>query len=146
VINILYVLLQSAKHSGTLTSSLVIANRSSSASCNIASSQIHTHTVQQVNVDLYCASMRSAFNALPLPVGRHWSLQASPIARHQHHTARPRIRAGWCITRCACLLFQLSSSTHFSLPQRAGSGWVGLGAWFCAEVLYPSKDGHPPRY
>ena len=23
-------------------------------------------------------------------------------------------------------------------PQRVGSGWVDLGAWFCAEVVYPS--------
>jgi len=23
---------------------------------------------------------------------------------------------------------------------------IGLGAWFCTEVVYPSKDGHPPRY
>ena len=31
-------------------------------------------------------------------------------------------------------------------PQRVGSGWVGLGAWFCAEVVYPSKDGHQSRH
>jgi len=27
-----------------------------------------------------------------------------------------------------------------------GSGWVGLCAWLRAEVVYPSKDGHPPRH
>ena len=32
------------------------------------------------------------------------------------------------------------------LPRRAASGWVDLCAWFCAEVVYPSKDGHPPRH
>jgi len=37
---------------------------------------------------------------------------------------------GWCITRYACLLSQLTLGTH-------------LGAWFRAEVVYPSKDGHP---
>jgi len=34
---------------------------------------------------------------------------------------------GWCITRYACLLSQLSPDTHSSLSQRAGSGWVSLG-------------------
>jgi len=29
-------------------------------------------------------------------------------------------------------------------PQRAGLGGVGLAAWFCIEVVYPSKGGHPP--
>ena len=33
-----------------------------------------------------------------------------------------------------------------ALPQSAGSGWVGLGAWFCAKVVYSSKDSNPPRY
>ena len=27
-----------------------------------------------------------------------------------------------------------------------GSGWVDLGAWFHAEVVYPSKDSHPPGH
>jgi len=52
---------------------------------------------------------------------------------------------GWCITRYACLLSQLVKYS-FQSAQRAGSGCVGLGAWFCAEVVYPSKDGHPPRH
>jgi len=50
---------------------------------------------------------------------------------------------GWCITRYAYLLPPLLPGTHSSLSQRVGSGWVSLGAWFCAEVVYPSKDGHP---
>jgi len=31
-------------------------------------------------------------------------------------------------------------------PQRTASGWVGLGAWFCVEVVYPSRNRHPPGY
>ena len=34
----------------------------------------------------------------------------------------------------------------FAYPWRDGSSWVDLGAWFCAEVVYPSKDGHPSRH
>jgi len=45
---------------------------------------------------------------------------------------------GWCIAQYACSLAQLLPGTHSSLPQRTGSRWVGLGAWFCAEVVYPS--------
>jgi len=45
-----------------------------------------------------------------------------------------------CITRCACLLIQFSLIQ--TCPQRAGSGGVDMGAWFCAEVVCPSKDGH----
>ena len=50
---------------------------------------------------------------------------------------------GWCITRYACLLPQLTPGTYSA---SAGSGWVGLGTWFRAEVVYPSKDGHPRRH
>ena len=31
-------------------------------------------------------------------------------------------------------------SIHHNYRRRA------LGAWFCAEVVYPSKDGHQPRH
>jgi len=34
-------------------------------------------------MDLYSASLRSASNALLLPVSRRWSPQANPTARHQ---------------------------------------------------------------
>jgi len=37
----------------------------------------------EANVYLYSTSPRSASNALPLPVSRRWSLQASSTARHQ---------------------------------------------------------------
>jgi len=39
---------------------------------------------------------------------------------------------------------QLSLGTYFAYPRRDGSGSVDLSAWFCAEVVYPSKDGHHP--
>ena len=39
-----------------------------------------------------------------------------------------------------------TASTHFAYPRRDGSGLVDLGARFCAEVVYPSKDGHPSRH
>ena len=29
---------------------------------------------------------------------------------------------------------------------RAQAELLGLGAWFCTEARYPSKDGHPPRH
>ena len=58
----------------------------------------HMTFVVKVNkvkyVDLYSASSQSASNALPLPVSRRWSLQASPTARRSANTARPRIRVG----------------------------------------------------
>jgi len=34
-------------------------------------------------VDFYSTSPRSASDALPLPVSRHWSPQANPTASHQ---------------------------------------------------------------
>jgi len=36
-----------------------------------------------------------------------------------------------------------SPATHSSLTTEGRPGRVGLGAWFCARVVYPSKDGHP---
>ena len=32
----------------------------------------------------------------------------------------------------------------FAYPRMDGSGWVDLGAWCCAEVVYQSKDGTHP--
>jgi len=93
---------------------------------------------------LYSTSSRSTFNVLPLCVRWRWSPQASRPARHQQ-TLQDH-GTGWCITRYACSLPQLSSGTYSSLSQSAGSGWVGLGAWFCAKVVYSSKDSNPPRY
>ena len=50
------------------------------------------------------------------------------------YTARPRIRAS--VTRCACLLPQLSPVTQLRLPTNRGM------AQAAASVVYPSKDGH----
>ena len=41
----------------------------------------------------------------------------------------------------ACLVPQLFARYSFQPNHR-----LGLDAWFCAEVVYPSKDGHPPRH
>jgi len=71
-----------------------------------------------------------ASNALTLPVRRRWC----PLPSPQPHW--PVYHTMWL------LLPHLSLGTHFANPQRNGSGWVHLGAWFCAEVVYPSKDGH----
>jgi len=46
-------------------------------------------------------------------------------------------------------LFTLKAFAGYSF-QTATEGWLRLsrpgGAWFCAEVVYPSKDGHPPEH
>jgi len=31
-------------------------------------------------------------------------------------------------------------------PRSDGSGWVDLGAWFCAQVVYPCKDSHQSKH
>ena len=70
------------------------------------------------------------------------------------NTARPWIRVAvsrrmlvYSPSLCQVLiqpgLPQLMPGTHSAW---AGSGWVGLGAWFRAEVVYMSKDGHPLRH
>jgi len=92
-------------------------------------------------VDLYSASSRSASNALPLPVSWRWSPLANPTARHSANTARPQIRVG--VSRDMPVYSPAYAGYSFSLGR---PGWVGLGAWFRAEMVYPSKDGHPPRH
>ena len=87
-------------------------------------------------VDLYSASSRSASNALPLPVSRRWSPQANPTARHQRTLRDHAIRVG-VSGDMPVYSPRRKPSTHSSL---AGSEWIGLGAWFRAEVVYPSKD------
>jgi len=85
-------------------------------------------------VYLYSASSRSASNVLLLPICHRYlrkPVLQPGISEHCETT-----NTGWCITQYACLLPQLLPGTHSSLPQRVGSGWAGLGAWFCAEVVY----------
>jgi len=97
---------------------------------------------------VYLYRRKHASDVLPLPVSRWWSLLASPF-RQAPAPLCETTDMGWCMTRCACLLPQLLPITqvvHSSLPQRADSGWVGLGAWFRTHVVYPSKDSHPPRH
>jgi len=90
-------------------------------------------------VYLYSALSRS--NALPFPVNRRWSPQANPTARHQRILRDHVIRVS---VLCDMPVYPLATpGTHSAW---AGSGWVGLGAWFRAEVVYPSKDGHPPGH
>jgi len=69
--------------------------------------------------------------------------QLVPSARHQHHTTRPRI---WANVSHDVPVYSLSFHRVLipAYPQTASSGWVGLGAWFCVQVVYPSKNGHPP--
>jgi len=102
------------------------------------------HTANQKKkikyVDLYSASSRSASHALPLPVSRRWSSQANPTARHQRTLRDHVIRVG--VSRD--MPDYSPSLRRVLIPAETGSGWVGLGARFHAEVVYPSKDGHPP--
>ena len=93
-------------------------------------------------VDLCSASSRNASNALPLPVSRRWSPQANFTARHSANTARQRIQVG--VSRN--MPVYSPSLRRILIPACGGSGWVGLGAWFRAEVVYSSKDDHPVRH
>ena len=106
----------------------------------------HMTFVVKVNkvkyVDLYSASSQSASNALPLPVSRRWSLQASPTARRSANTARPWLRVGW--SRDMPVYSRAYAGYSFSLG-RLRLSRPGC-TWFHAEVVYPSKDGHPPRH
>jgi len=84
-------------------------------------------TSSKVSVDLYSTSPRSASNALLLPVGRRWSAPASPFSQAFSITLRDHWYA--LVYHVICLFNPLAlPGTHSSLPQRAGSGWVGLGA------------------
>jgi len=75
-------------------------------------------------VDLYSTSSQSASNALPFPVSclRKPTLQPC-ISEHCKTTWYGLVYHEICL---------------FTPPAWAGSGWVGLGAWFHAEVVYPS--------
>jgi len=51
-----------------------------------------------------------ASNAVPLPVSRRWSPLASPFSQAFSKQLKT-MDTGWCVTRCACLLSQLSSGS-----------------------------------
>jgi len=91
------------------------------------SSLRHGSEVNEVNVYLHSACRRQA-----------------PLMRYRF----PYVSADHCKSYPTdmSVYSQLLSGTHSSLTTEAGSGWVGLGAWFCAEVVYPSKDGHQRRH
>jgi len=86
-------------------------------------------------------SHKHASNALLFHVSRRWSLLAS----HQPGIQQTLQDYGYGLVYHAVCLFTPPAFARylFQPAQRAGSGWVGLGAWFLAEVVYPSKDGHP---
>jgi len=92
-------------------------------------------------MDLYSASSQSTSNALPLPVSRRWSPQANPTAKHSANTVRPRIQVG------ASRNMPVYSPGHARYSLSLGRLRLSRpGAWFCAEVVYLSKDGHTPRH
>jgi len=98
--------------------------------------------VSRVNCRFIIVHRRKhASNALPLPVSWRWS----PLARSFSQAFIEHCKTtdtGWCIRRYACLLPQLLPGTHSSLTTEGG---LRLSR-FCAEVVYPSKDGHPSRH
>jgi len=112
-------------------------------------SQSYYHTSRLYSVlckvkYLYSASSRSASNALLLPVHWPWSPQGIPPARHSANTARPWIQAS---VSCEMPVYSPAFGRHsFQPTQRAGWRWVGLGAWFRTDVVYPFKDSQPPRH
>ena len=67
--------------------------------------------------------------------------QATPTARHSANTARPRIQVG--VSRDIPAAYAVYAGHSFSL---GGLRLIGMDAWFRAEVVYPSKGGHPPRH
>ena len=87
---------------------------------------------------LYSASSRNAAHRFPYTSTLISASQ--PPARHQR-TLRDH---GYRLVYHAICLFTLPAFAGylFQPPRTAGSGWVGLDAWFCAEVVYPSKDDH----
>ena len=88
-------------------------------------------------VDLYSASSRSASNALPLPVSRRWSSQANSTARHQRTLRDHVIRVG------------VSRDMPVYSPSLRRLGRLRLSRAGCLVprlMVYPSKDGHPPRH
>ena len=101
----------------------------------------------KVNAAICIAHRREhAFNALPLPASRCWSPLASPFSQlGNQRTLRDH---GYGLVYHAICLFTPPVFARYSFQpaHRAGSDWVGLGAWFRAEVVYLSKDGHPPRH
>ena len=94
-------------------------------------------------VGLYSTSSRSASDALPLLVSRRWSWQANPTARHQRALRNHVIRVG--VSRGMPVYSPSLCRVLIHHGHWAGSGWVGQGAWFSTEMVYPSKDGHPSR-
>ena len=91
----------------------------------------HLAVLSKVTVYLYSGSSQTRLRWVLLPVSQHWSVLASSYSQ----APAPHCETtdtGWCIIRCACLLSQLMPCTHSNLPHMAGSGWEGLGAWFCA--------------
>jgi len=86
-----------------------------------------------------------ASNALPLPVSRRWTSPARSFSQAFSEHCK-NTETGWCITRYAFLHPQLSLGTHSSLTidgrlrlSRPGGLVLRRG------IVYPSKDGHPPR-
>ena len=69
------------------------------------------------------------------------------ICSQQHCRDESSVAYCCCSLRCVLILPKLTPYHtilyHISLPQTAGADWVSLGALFCTEVVYPSKDVHP---
>jgi len=103
----------------------------------------HILVIKKVKyVDLFSASSRSASNALPLPASRRYlrkpTLQPSIQRTLRDHVIWAGVSSGMPVYS--------PSFCQVLIPAWAGSGWADLGAWFRAEVVYPSKDGCPPRH
>ena len=99
-------------------------------------------------VDLYSASSRTRLRDRFLYIGTDLR-ETSSLAGHQltlQNHAYGLVYHAMCL--CTSPAFAGYSFLQ-RLPgarRRASSGWVELGVWFCAEVVYPPKDGHPSRH
>jgi len=95
-------------------------------------------------VDLYSASSRSNSNVLPLLVvgadlckpvlqpGISATLRDHGVSRVVYHAI--------------CLFTPKAFARYSFLPATEDGLRLSRPGWFCAEVVYPSTDGHPLRH
>jgi len=134
--------LSAAEHTARLTDRL--SNHCSKQLLETAFGRTLLRKVYTVNAAICIAHRHEhVSNALPLPISRRWS----PLASHQPSIQRTLRDHGHGLVCHAICLFTLPAFARYSFQpaQRAGSGWIGLSVWFRADVVYPSKDGNPPR-
>jgi len=82
-----------------------------------------------------CINASMPLDVLLLPICWCWSPLTSPQPDTSPHCKTTDM--GQCTRNVSVYSPSFRLVLNSTYPWREVSGWVGLGAWFCAEVVYP---------